>query len=384
MTAILRGVWGSAVLVWCLGASAQEASDMPDVSNSAITEAPVEAPAPVKPKSKKGAPKVQAAQDRSGAFLPDWGAPRFGLSASPVVGFRYEYNPDTKASATQMEIGLGLGLQGIPLYAGNPGLFLEPYAGYAIGRTFLSPNFGDVRTGTYHRPWGGVRVPLLLRFYKHTLDVSYAQIKGSLVDTRKTLGVQSDNAFLIFPFFSAHYTFSYEKSAAETMSDVLAETYDQWYHARLFTRFLGAFLDMGPGVTFRKTYSQQEDLGNSLVLVEGNSTTTYAKAIAGADIIPNILGAEIRAKYVLSSKVDGTVTYDAARSPAEDLGAAASKLGVPDDYLYASAFVGLKRIFGNMGIGWRYNVDVVNAMERNGVRSTQTSQGLGVHYSVRM
>jgi hypothetical protein len=384
MKAILRGAVGFAVLALGSSAIAQETLELPETSNSVGGETPVQAPPSAKSRSKKGGSKAQAPQQRSGILLPDWGTPQFGVTASPVVGFRYQYDSESKVASSMMEIGLNLGVQGIPLYAGNPGFYVEPYAGYAIGQAFVAPSIGDTKTGTFHRPWGGVRVPLLVRFYKHTLDVNYAQIKGELVDTRKTLGVQSDNAFLILPFLSAHYTFSYEKSAADTMSDVLAETYDQWYHARLFTRVLGAYLDMGPGVTFRKTYSQQEILADSLVSVEGNSTTTYAKAIGGADIISNILGAEIQAKYVLSSKIDGTITYDAARSPVEDLGAAERKLGVPDDYFYASAFLGLKRVFGNMGIGWRYNVDVVNAMERHGVRNTQTSQGFGVHYAVRM
>jgi hypothetical protein len=358
-------------------ADANTASEMPPV---------LEPPPTIKGRGKRLPRKSSGTgvQSKNSFLFPDWPAPKFAFSASPVVGFQYKENSVSDVSVFMAEAGIRLGVQGIPLHAGNPGLYVEPYAGYAIGQTFVTQKVGDTRTGTYHRPWGGIRVPLLLKFYRHTLDVNYSQIKGELLDTRRVFGVVSDSGFLILPFFSGHYTMSYEKSAAQSMDDVLSTTYDQWFHAHFFTHFLNAYLDLGPGVTFRKTYREPDLPSTSILAVEGNSTTTYAKAVGGFDIVPNFVGAELQSKYVLSSQTEGTVTYDSARSPAEYLGAAERKLGLPDDYLYASAFLGLKNVIGNISFGWRYNVDVANAMERNGVRNTQTSTGFGVHYSSRM
>lgn len=361
---------------------AQGTQEEPSLQNGANTSEETPAPPPPsKSRSKKLSQRPGTGTSRTSAFLPDWPPPQFALNVSPVAGFRYQYDPTSKDSTTLMEIGGMLGISGIPIYDANPGIYIEPYAGYAIGQAIYAPTTGSTQTGTFHRPWAGVRIPLLIRFYKQTLGIKYGQIQGEIVSTRRSLGVESDNAFLIVPFFSAHYTLSYEKTAAQSLDTMLTETYDQWYHGRAFTRFLHAYIDIGPGITFQKTYREPN---TTAISVEGNSTTTYARGIGGFDLISNFLGLEAQAKYVLSSKIDGTITYDTARSPVEDLGAAERKLGLPDDSLYASIFFGLKNVFGNMGVGWRYTMDVSNATERNGKRDTQTTQGIGISYSMRM
>lgn len=176
-------------------ASGAIAQDMESAGSQPAIEtlpAPEVAPPP-KGKGKKTVAKPKEA--KSGLLLPDWTPPAFGVNASPIAGFRYQYSPSDKSSTTQLEIGGMLGVAGIPLYPGNPGLYVEPYAGYALGQSFVSASIGDTKTGTYHRPFGGVRIPLLVRFYKHTLGLNYAQVKGELVDTRKIFGWKATMLF---------------------------------------------------------------------------------------------------------------------------------------------------------------------------------------------
>jgi hypothetical protein len=356
---------------------------------SAVEAAPTLAPAPTpapraKVKGGKALPKnakaaQPAASSKPSLFFPDWPAPSFDWWVNPVLGFRYQKNSADSYQALT-ELGVGVGMSGISPEQRNPGASLSPYVGYAIGKVFEKSIASDTRTGTYHRAWGGLRVPIIVKFYKHTLGLSYGQVRGSVVSTRKLGGFESDSAFLLLPFWSAHYTFNYEKTATDSWNEKLSDSMDHWFHTRLFTSFLSSYIDVGPGVTVQRTF-RDPALEN---LIRGESTSTYLLGLGGAEIFKGFLGVDLQGKYVFNTKTDTTFMSSSERSPLEDLAAAEKRLTLPADALYASAFIGLQRVVGNLGVGWRYNLHVINLFEADGKRATEESQGFGLHYSARL
>jgi hypothetical protein len=356
-------------------------------ATSPESEPAVEPAAPVRPKAKgaKQGKNAKSAQtpsprerERSSLYFPDWPAPSFDWSLNPVLGFRYSRVAGTATSQTLGELGVMAGLSGIAAQPGNPGVSLSPHAGYAVGKVLETTDAGSSHSGTYYRAWGGLDVPVIVKFYKHTLGLSYGEIWGGLLSTRRVGGLESDSAVLVLPFLSAHYTFTYERTTASEWNDKLISTYDNWIHARAFSPFLSSFLDVGPGFAVQKTF-RDPTLTN---LLEARSSHSYLLGLAGADVIKGFLGAEVQAKYVLSSESEATFleAIGNERSPLDNLGGAEKRLGMPADALYASAFVGLKRVFGNIGVGWRYNLEYSSLGKGEGKKE---SQGFGLHYAVR-
>lgn len=364
----------------------QDKSSVSEPASSEPVTDPAPAPTPA-PRAKikggksasKNAKPGQALPSKPSLFFPDWPAPSFDWWANPVLGFKYQNN-SAGAYQALTELGLGLGMSGISPEQKNPGASLSPYAGYAIGKVFEKSVASDTRTGTYHRAWGGLRVPIIVKFYKHTLGLSYGQLRGEVIANRKLGGFESDSAVLLLPFWSAHYTFNYTKTTTDSWKEKLSDSMDHWVHTRLFASLFSSYVDIGPGVMVQRTYKDPA----LETLISGESTSTYMQGLAGAEVFKGFLGVDVQSKYIFTTKTDATFIVSGDRSPLEDLAAAESRLTLPADALYATAFVGLKRVIGNLGLGWRYNLQVINLFEADGKRSTHESQGFGLHYSARL
>ena len=330
--------------------------------------------------ARKAKKRKRSAKSNSHLF-PDWPTPSFGWGLSPVLGFRYR-SVTTKEGGTKdettSEIG-GMGhLRGIPLIPGNAGWYIEPDVGYVLGRVdLLDAEEGQLEDYTYKRGWAGVDNQILLGFYKHTLGINRGSkiFEKGFADRIDTLRLKNDFGFLILPFFSSHYTnkylWLYQGGWGETPS--LTEN-DNWVHGRLFTGFMSFFLDVGPGVTFL-----EEDLD----LVTNRARTDYV--LAKSQLIPFWkLTLMARAKYYFNSTGDEFGSYASANIPDEGLHDPPD-LGAPEDSMSVSTLVGLPNLFLGLGIGWRYNLLVLNLSKKhNRERETYKNHGFVVTFSLSL
>jgi hypothetical protein len=357
---------------------------------------PAEAPAkpspevePAKPKSsprmprKKGASsKAKAINDEaspsSSPFFPNWAPAGFGINVRPVLGVDYLLNPSTGNYLLQGEMGVFLGLRGIPLVPGNPGMQIEPGFGYAVGQAAVKESGKSIESGVYRRRWGSVRTPIYYRFVRQTFEGKYGEVGGGPLPISKRASFQSDTGVLILSNLSGHYTLTYERAWGEEQKYPEITSYDHWVHARIAASVLNFYIDAGPGYSTSKSVLNTV-IGGAAGKAEGTSSGAYLLALSGFDLLGDRLGFDASAKYMFSSNTDLSFYGVFARSPLEDLGAQSALVGLPADSLNASAFFGFRRLFGGFGLGWRYTLQILNYGEKNGTKQQKTeSNGIGI------
>jgi hypothetical protein len=58
---------------------------------------------------------------------------------------------------------------------------------------------------------------------------------------------------------------------------------------------------------------------------------------------------------------------------------------MPEDSLVFSSFLGLNDVFLGFGVGWYYNLQILNMNERNGTeKKTTRNNGFGFSYSASL
>ncbi|NBW83448.1 hypothetical protein EBR21_17000 [bacterium] len=343
---------------------------------------------PAKPKAaprmpkKKGAAKTKANHDEANhstsPFFPDWAPAGFGINVRPVLGFDYLLSPSSGNYLMQGELGVFLGLRGIPIVPGNPGMQIEPGFGYAVGQAAVKESGKSIESGVYRRRWGSVRTPVYYRFVRQAFEGKYGEVGGGPLPISKRASFQSDTGILILSNLSGHYTLTYERAWGEEQKYPEINSYDHWVHARIAASVLNFYIDAGPGFSTSKSVLNTV-VGGANGKVEGTSSGAYLLALSGFDLLGDRLGFDASAKYMFSSNTDVSFYGVFARSPLEDLGAQAALVGLPADSLNASAFFGFRKLFGGFGLGWRYTLQILNYSEKNGTKQQKTeSNGIGI------
>lgn len=326
---------------------------------------------------KKSAPQAARA---SSVFLPDWAPSSFGIELNPVLGFEYLTLSRTKESRAQAEIGGFIGLRGIPVIPGNPGFQIEPGAGYAVGQAIVKADGKSAETGAYTRRWGSVGLPIYYRFIRQTFLGRYGVVSGSPLPLTERLSLQSDTAVALIPHVSAHYTLTYANSTSDSVTKPEFSSYDHWLHARLTGSILNFFVDVGPGFSTSKSSQKLGSTGS----LDAKSSGAYLLGLSGFDLLTDKIGFEASAKYMFTSETDVNFYLPEERSPLDDLGAIPALTGLPADSLHASAFFGIRRLIGAVGIGWRYSLEILNFSESNNTKQQKReTNGLGIYASVR-
>lgn len=319
---------------------------------------------------------------KQSVFFPDWSPAATGYSLRPVLGFQYLSLPKTSGSAFQSnayvvqgEIGAHVGLRGIPLIPGNPGMQIEPAVGYAVGQAFVKESGKSVDSGTYDRMWGALRTPIYYKFLRQVFEGRYGQVTGGPLPVMKRSTLISDTGIAVLPLVSAHYTLTHERAYGDKAESPEIKSYDHWLHGRLSTSVLDFYVDVGPGYSTSESVYTESTAGK----INGKTSSTYLLGLSGFDLIPNKIGFEASAKYMFSSETDVKFVGSFGRSPLEDLGAQAARAGLPADSLYASAFFGIRRLVGAFGFGWRYSLEILNFSETNNTKQQKReTNGIGI------
>jgi hypothetical protein len=337
------------------------------------------------------APSEQApsgvASERPRWLFPDWPASGFDWGGYPVLGFRYVDDDDAQASITTMEGGLALRASGVPLKEGNPGASLEPQIGYAIGSATVKPRQGKSESGVYHRVWGGVEAPILVKFTKTTLGVRYGQINGAVVAKSRMGALTFDEGLLVLPFFATHYSYEYLRLFRKEWGQPALVANDHWLSARFFTPVLNARLAIGPAITFNKFYTRTSEDSDSTALF-ADTRTDSLRALAGSDLFWK-LRATADARYIIDvARTEGGLIEETtvdSRLPDQGLSDAPALPLYPEDTLVTSTFLGIKGVLGGLGFGYRYTLEIFNINERSGRKqSKRESSGVGVFYEAQL
>ena len=341
--------------------------------------APAAAPAPAAGAEKPAAEKAAAGakEARPAWLLPDWGAASFDWNIFPVVGFEAQKDLDSGVAQNTLEFGLQVGLTGVPVVPGNPGLQLAPTVGAAYGLVSVTPREGKTQAGDYVRLWAGNNFIMPLKFYRNVLSLRYGHVKGKLTPVAQSFALADDNAILVLPFFSAHYTYTYTRLFSDSWSQVGLQSNDNWLHTRFFTSVLNAYIDLGPGLTYYRFYDQALTSAPEIA----TARVTDFRLFLGSDIFWK-LAASGSFRYVMSADVSDLAQKSGnVRLPTEPIGAPSTLVVQPYDSLIGSAFFGLKNLIGGLSVGYQYNFNAQHFLGKDGKKTkVDKRQGFGVSY----
>ncbi len=341
-----------------------------------------------KEKIKKQKPEkpVTAAPDETqnqvpSVFFPNWPAPGFGVGLRPVLGYSLtKINLAGSALAlSEFEIGGEVGLHGIPLKSGNPGLYIAPKIGYAFGAIDARTPQITLISETYNRAWIGNEFIFSLNWFKYSLGLGYAKIfpKG-LIKTIQSYQIQQDFGILILPYLSQHLTLTQGRTFGENTDNWSEIPFDIWLHTRFFTSVLDFSFDIGPGVTTTK--ERKINSNNKFDISE--TSVTYLKALTSFHVFWK-LGMSGGMRYGLQDsgqKIESDVLFN--RTPLNDLNSAPEGT-FKKDHLQANLFVGLSNVYAGLGIGWIYTYSLTHALELSGEKRHKDSrQGFGINYEL--
>ncbi len=292
------------------------------------------------------------------SFFPDWPTEAFDFEIGPILGVRTQQTKtnDVLTDVVSSEIGLGARVQGIPLVPGNPGVTLQPYAHYTWGnRTekIKGAALDQTESSGFQRSWYGVLGRFYYQSFRYSLDLGQGQIlhDEDIFSDLASRRIVNDFAVLILPFLSAHYTLTSFTVTLKSESKPSIEELDHWLHGRVAFSLFAATLDFGPGLTVTQ-YSARNPAEAPLAKF-AELETSYLKALASMHIFWR-LGLSASAKYILKAQQKDGLDLAIEQLPNENLAQRKSFANLPDGSLEATAFFGLKNLFGGFGIGWQY------------------------------
>ena len=135
-------------------------------------------------------------------------------------------------------------------------------------------------------------------------------------------------------------------------------------------RLFNLSIKAGPGVKFVTFYNESSKNKGSL---------SYGKVQGSADIFWK-LGMDMHGNYVfndsLSSFQDRSVSD---QLPLQTSNSGAEDVILPKDTLDYTFFIGARNLFDGLTVGWKYNIRILNALERDGDK--QVSKEHGVHFT---
>lgn len=331
--------------------------------------------------------KVEAGEESSPSYLfPDWNPDAFDFRIGPVIGYHYRKTEisGVEYETASSEIGLAARVPGIPLFPGNPGVTIEPYATYTWGsrnQKAKAENLNETESTGYRRFWYGGQFKLYLRSFRYALDIGKGAIRNDkeLFIDYDADRMENDFGLKVLPFLSAHYTLTNYKLTEEDDSSPTIEEIDHWVHARMQFIPFSLYLDVGPGHT-RSTYRTHLAPNTGLTKL-GTGETDYLKALAGLHIFWK-LGASASAKYILDADDVGGVLDAIDQLPNEALNQRRSLASLPKGSMEASAFFGLSDLFAGFGVGWQYYFLEIKG--KNGQSQVSRDQGFAITYQAAL
>jgi hypothetical protein len=335
---------------------------------------------------------VEADVDTPSTWFPSWATPTFDLSVRPIFAFKYTKEETEARGAEQsstFEGGLAAWILGVGLVPSNPGLYLEPRAGQMWGVVNGMYEDGNGKEKTYslqyQRRYGELDTALYVHMVRHVLTLGAGLRYFSPRedgDTVRTMKVKNDTGLLFKSWVSGHFTHRYLHAYKDNYDEPFLEEQDFWIHARLFADYLNFYLDIGPGMTLTKEYagSDDNDAESEKYVKVGDGQTNYLLMLTGFNPFWKF-GFAGQFKYVYESTEAELGDRATTKLPEEGLYDPPT-VTMPEDSLIVSSFIGLKKLIFGLGVGYHYNLQVLNLSEKNNSkRETTRDHGFGLNFS---
>ena len=348
-------------------------------------------------------------------WFPDWDVPQWGWTWGPILGASYQEDnvgQDESTRLLTLEGGLRLSIDHLPLYVDAPTeaelpidvdtvppairVTATPRVGYAYGQAVFVDEGEDDQTGasvtdadeqasrslaegSYHRVNAGVTVFTFFQAFRYSLGVQYGGLLGdsSLGLPRNQLELGQDFALRLTRRSSLHLTPVFGRIFGDIWSSFTTQYSDLWLHWT-YRPFASFAVDLGPGLTW--VWLPKSDTG-----AQGLDWRTHVSWQVWGPLL-----VDLRGRYEIESQIDSPLNSSAAtlvtptREPLRDLGVPASYGLRRADDLEVLGFVGLKGVLLGWSVGYMVLYEMTHALEREGTRSTRSTQGLGLYGQITL
>jgi len=340
---------------------------MDDIEVENDSDVPSENLKRTKPKKRK-----KRLKSKVSGWFPNWGTEPFDYSISPILGFKYtkvtteEGVTDTATS----EIGLALGVKGINLQKDDPTATIGTEVGYAVGKIITNNRVGvlEVDDLNYSRKYGNISLTVPVKAYRHVLTFSRGR-KDFNEGTPKLIqsfGVTNDMGLKLKSWTSTHLTHTYLRVFSEKFDEQYFDSNDYWAHQLLSFKPFSTTLDFGPGVTNEREFATVGEEHSEI----SRGTANYFKANYSMNLIWKI-GFSASGKYIISSTEQPSESFARLDLP-EDSVYAPRSTPMPKDSLVATSLFGIPNLFAGFGLGWVYNLQILNLSEKEDTQRVTT------------
>ena len=305
-----------------------------------------------------------------GLLFPKWQRPGLGIILN-LQGGQVQTSDFSGLSISDNAIfefnGIA-GLRNLPIIPGNPGLYISPEIAYGKGFR-VSEGFDTER---YDRWWYGGSVTALNGPIKLSLGVHQGIVDwaSSSIDDSKVIQGSGNIGVRIIPLLNIHNDMVMRVYYSDEFKDPTSREFNNWLYAHTRMRLFNLSIKAGPGVKFVTFYNESSKNKGSL---------SYGKVQGSADIFWK-LGMDMHGNYVfndsLSSFQDRSVSD---QLPLQTSNSGAEDVILPKDTLDYTFFIGARNLFDGLTVGWKYNIRILNALERDGDK--QVSKEHGVHFT---
>ncbi len=302
----------------------------------------------------------QTSESSSGVFFPSWNAPSLGVDLSTVGGIAHSsrfgeegFNDDVSG-----ELGLSARIRNLPMIPGL--LYGTAHFLYARGLRRAALFSLSEKNQLFNRYWGGGGVTVLWNHFKNAFSISLGSIDfddKSLTDSKLFI-IENDFGIKLLPLISQHLAFNYQRFYTEEYREPSADDTNFWLYTAIKVDFM-IDLDfrVGPGVRYVQTYDQQQEVTNK-------GTATYLKSFLDVSIFGPLV-ADGSAYYVFNDDIHlSGIRDNADRLPNQDIQSSSSDEFLSRDTLDLSFFAGVRGLINGLNVGWRYNMRIKNALER--------------------
>jgi hypothetical protein len=361
---------------------ANEASDeRGETSVADESEAPLQTE--LKAPKKEQEPEAPVSEH---AWFPVWQPDRFDWMLQPIIAFKYTQGVNETTGTTRTstaEGGLAAGLRGIPVVFGNPGYTIGPRAGVAWGYSNSIVKADGLSAKTqgshYRRQWAGIDNTVYIKSFRYALNLTRGELLVSEDKDRRIQSFRADNDFgmLLRSWWSVHYSLNHARAYNSGFATPFLVENDHWLHTRFTIDLLEFVFDLGPGFTDVIAWDFQ---GKEKT---GSGSVNYFLLKTRFNPFWKLVGEGV-GKYAIDASQKRLGLYANERLPEDDLDEPSS-LAMPEDSFLGSMFFGVKDLFFGVGVGWRYNIQILNLAKKGDTeRETTRDHGLGLYYDVRL
>lgn len=301
--------------------------------------------------------------------LPSWEEPSFSPTMEPIFGYQTssEIKGGDRIDSGDIELGLAVDIDNIPLWVIDVGVYLSLHGGAARGNHTDLTSPRDISPDNPFQPVSESRTNTRLysggdlEFYLDSFRVKVGVEEGSLtydpiekkgiekeilfsMDRKAALGARLPGSFSLWQSyrdFRAYY---------DDFHRPIVKELDYYFHTKFDIDFWNFNFNLGIGVSEVRVW---ELIGTSRDLA-GHGFSKTLRSTATWEFTENWT-CETYLKYAYSADEGLAEAYNAIRLPTQELARPGVINGTPEDTLNFWFFTGMKELIENLTIGYSYS-----------------------------